>query len=67
MMIHREQLPGSSLVEQSVGESRNITSKNQASSDSSSDNEKTIENAGEIRQKLKRKRLFADSHPLQSP
>ena len=63
MMIHREQLPGSSLVEQSVGESRNITSKNQASSD----NEKTIENAGEIRQKLKRKRLFADSHPLQSP
>ena len=39
------------LVEQSVGDSRNITSKNQASSQITSDNKTTIENAEKIRQK----------------
>ena len=55
------------LVEESVGNSRNITSKNQASSQNSSDNETTIENAEKIRQKSKRKKLLADSCPMQPP
>ena len=33
----------------------------------SSDNETTIQNTGEIRKKWKRKRFFADSHPIHSP
>ena len=55
------------LVEQSVGDSTNITSKNQASSQITSDNKTTIENAEKIRQKSKKKKLLANSRPMQPP